>query len=364
MHLRIVSLAIAVAVAALFPSTGQAQRWASVDVGSQHACALDDEGRAYCWGENGSSELGAPTPERCFRNHHGPGQRCAQGPSAAPVAVAGDHRFKSIRAGYAQTCALDLEGRLLCWGLIYGRTPQPVPYARALRLRDVQEIDRTVCGALAEGGGRCWEYRGRLEEDAFLDGVSLSAVDQSAYPGEVTCALAEDGRALCRGDNSYGQLGTGSTGEREGWGEVAGGRRWAELRVAPTWACGRTTEGEAFCWGVRVGPDTGEKCSMDYPCAPGPRPVAGGVRFRLLDRGREEMCGLAEDGTMHCWDTDLVVRPVAAGTRFRTIAGGYHGWCGITLAGDLRCWGWQQGPREPAPVPPSTAATAAGPHAH
>ena len=350
---------LSIIVFILLPTPAGAQRWTSVDVGFSHACGLDEEGRAFCWGENDAGQLGAATPERCFRDHHGPGQRCAAGPSEAPLAVAGGHRFRAIRAGYVVTCGVDVEGRLLCWGLRYGPEPVPAPYASALRFRDAQETDRVVCGALAEGGGRCWKRWGDgWREDAFLAGVPLSAVDAAAHPGEMVCAVAADGRALCRGENDYGQLGIGVEEEREGFVEPAGGRRWAELRTAPTWTCGRTTEGEVFCWGSR-GRNSGDSdddvdsCGYGYACALAPRRVAAGVRLRMIDRGREEMCGLTEDGKMLCWDQDGGrAAPAAEGFRFRTIAGGYHGWCGITTDGALHCWGWQQGPTTPARVPP------------
>ncbi len=355
-------LILSIAAFLLLPSSAHGQRWASVDVGFSHACGLDDEGRAYCWGENQSGQLGAVTPEQCFRNHHGGGQRCVPRPSEAPVAVVGGHRFRSIRAGYVVTCGVELDGRLLCWGLEYGPAPVPAPYASALRFADVQETDRKVCGVVAGGGARCWKRWGDgWREDTFLPGVALSSVDAAAYPGDAVCAVAADGRALCRGENTYGVLGIGVGEEREGFVEPAGGRRWAELRTAPTWTCGRTTDGEAFCWGHRGGDARGaadevDTCSRFYRCSLAPRRVAPGVRLRMIDRGREEMCGLTEDGKMLCWGMDGRAASAAGDFRFRTIAGGYHGWCGVTTDGALHCWGWQQGPTTPTRVPAAVAA--------
>ena len=86
--------------------------------------------------------------------------------------------------------------------------------------------------------------------------------DALAGGGTTVCGLeAGTGRALCCGGDAYGQLGLGgpapaSKDQVDGSArsatpvEVAsGGRRWAQVVAGDTWACARTAEGEAFCWG-------------------------------------------------------------------------------------------------------------------
>jgi len=69
--------------------------------GAIHTCALVDGGRAFCWGQNFSGQLGDGTTA----NH------------ARPVEVDGGHRFTEIHAGGAQTCARTAAGAEYCWGL-------------------------------------------------------------------------------------------------------------------------------------------------------------------------------------------------------------------------------------------------------
>lgn len=356
--MRILLLVLAGLVAgAIGPGAALGQRWTAVDVGFQHACALDDGGRAYCWGENGAGELGAPTPTRCFDDHHGHGKRCEPSPSAAPVAVAGGHRFQAIRAGYAITCGLTVEGRILCWGVPFGRKAGLVPMAPERTFRGVEESERTVCGMEASGGARCWRHRGEWREDAFLADAPIVAMDVQDFPTDVACAVEEGGRARCRGDNRNGQLGV--AGQPEGFAEVAGGRTFTAIRTAEVWTCALAAGGEAYCWGLRrTGAVPAAERSADAPdqcgyawCSRVPTRVADGFRFRALDRGREEMCGLTEAGEVFCWTYDGKAAPSAAGTRFRAISGGYHQWCGITEAGALACWEWDKA-APPTPVPP------------
>lgn len=64
-----------------------------------HTCALDAGGSAYCWGWNGSGELGdLSTVDR-----------------AQPVAVAGDLTFDALAAGGAFTCGMR-GAYAWCWG--------------------------------------------------------------------------------------------------------------------------------------------------------------------------------------------------------------------------------------------------------
>jgi len=73
----------------------------SVTVGGSHACALDTDKRAWCWGNNLSGELG-----RGFES------ATAELPAPADL-LPPSHR---IVAGYGRTCFVDLHGELGCVG--------------------------------------------------------------------------------------------------------------------------------------------------------------------------------------------------------------------------------------------------------
>jgi alpha-tubulin suppressor-like RCC1 family protein len=78
-----------------------ALRFSSISVGASHVCGLTTDGVAYCWGTNGAGELGTGSV--------GPTQ-------PAPAAVAGQRRYSSISAGESSTCAVSIAGPLYCWG--------------------------------------------------------------------------------------------------------------------------------------------------------------------------------------------------------------------------------------------------------
>lgn len=65
-----------------------------------HACAIATSFQAYCWGENGSGQLGNATR----RN------------STTPVLVHGGFEFENIFAGDGHTCAVTDDRDVYCWG--------------------------------------------------------------------------------------------------------------------------------------------------------------------------------------------------------------------------------------------------------
>jgi alpha-tubulin suppressor-like RCC1 family protein len=72
----------------------------TVTAGGQHACGIAADSLAWCWGVNGSGQLGDSS----------------QTARATPVAVRGGLHFADLRAGAAFTCGLTGGLVLYCWG--------------------------------------------------------------------------------------------------------------------------------------------------------------------------------------------------------------------------------------------------------
>jgi alpha-tubulin suppressor-like RCC1 family protein len=71
--------------------------------GGIHSCGLTRDSRAYCWGYNGSGQLGDGTINE----------------RSTPVAVAGGRHFNAaigVGAGADHTCGLGTDHRIYCWG--------------------------------------------------------------------------------------------------------------------------------------------------------------------------------------------------------------------------------------------------------
>ena len=112
---------------------GGGQPLHGVSAGYKHACALDPNGAAWCWGQGDLGQLG----------------NGVAGPRAtAPVPVTGNLTFRAIAAGSKHTCAIGTDNHIYCWGentyfqlgatlLVLGREEMTTIYsARPVRAAD------------------------------------------------------------------------------------------------------------------------------------------------------------------------------------------------------------------------------------
>ena len=85
-------------------------RFVSISSGDLHTCAIADSGVAYCWGSDGSGQLGVSSA--AFDS------RCGALPClAVPIRVSGRRLFTAITAGQGDhACAVALSGSIYCWG--------------------------------------------------------------------------------------------------------------------------------------------------------------------------------------------------------------------------------------------------------
>jgi alpha-tubulin suppressor-like RCC1 family protein len=178
-------------------------RFRSLSVGWDHACALDAEGRAWCWGSNDDGRLGDGSDSD----------------QASPVLVAGDLRFTAISAGGAHSCGATADGAGYCWG-------------------------RNASGQLGDGTVATARTPVRVSSSTPLANVTTG----SAH----SCALTRAGSIRCWGRNAYGQLGDGSTADRASPVPVVGDRRYTQVHASGGHTCATSTDGAAYCWGYNV----------------------------------------------------------------------------------------------------------------
>lgn len=153
----------------------------AVVTGGFHSCALVSDGTVWCWGANGSGQLGDNTiDERHYAVHV---QTDTDQDDDVPLSgVVG------LAAGKLHTCALIGSGvdtgKVKCWG---------------------------AGGQLGDGGGS----RSRPTTPATGIGTSAATRAELLIAGDLhTCARLADGSLKCWGENGDGQLGDGTTTDR------------------------------------------------------------------------------------------------------------------------------------------------------
>jgi alpha-tubulin suppressor-like RCC1 family protein len=166
---------------------------------------------------------------------------------------------------------------------------------------------------------------------------------------EDTCALTTFSQAYCWGDNSTGELGTGTSGNRWGPATVTGGLRFTQLAAGWGFSCGLDAAGHAYCWGANSVGELGDGTLINRSS---PVAVVGGFTFSALAAGNYHVCGLTGGGRAYCWgynpagqlgDGTTTNRnspvPVSDTLTFVELSAGGGHTCGLTAAGRAYCWG-------------------------
>jgi alpha-tubulin suppressor-like RCC1 family protein len=276
-----------------------------------HSCALDDMGRAWCWGWNATSQLGTGDQQR----------------RPAPTLVNTAQTFTTIRAGGTHTCALDGMGRAWCWGdNTYGQLGDDTTLDKDV---PIQTQGGRAWSRLATGGNHtcaieagtdvlyCW---GRNDVGQLGTGVRdmgtgelVNAVRPVAVGGATrfvevaagsdhTCALDRMGRAWCWGDNSDGKLGDGTQTQRDTPVLVSGMQSFTQLGAGAFHTCAMAAGGQLWCWGANQNGQLGTGVQQG---STSPVQVTGGLTFTAFSLGSLHTCGIASTGAAYCWGYNL-----------------------------------------------------------
>ena len=232
----------------------------------------------------------------------------------------------TLSAGSYQTCWITPTGAGYCWGL----------NARG-QLGDGTTADHRVPTAVAGG----------LTLKQIAAG-GLLIVSGPGYGASHTCALTTAGAAYCWGANDYGQLGNGTTTDRNAPAPVSGGLTFREIYAGASRTCALTVTGSAYCWGMNGDGGLGDGSQETF--RPEPVAVVGGLTFQQLATG-DATCGLTPAGKAYCWGFNghgnvgdgavtwrVAPTPVAGGLTFKQLSAGRVS-CGLTPQGAAYCWG-------------------------
>ena len=255
----------------------------AISAGGYHACALKSGGTVWCWGDDTYGQLGdGTTGDPTLQS----ADRPAEGAAGERPTLRG---VVAISAGLFHTCALKGSGTVWCWG------------------------DDSY-GQLGDGTTGDADHH-RLKAVLVQRGSGdLSGVSAISGGERHTCARRDDGSAWCWGDDTFGQLGDGTTGNadhlrlkamrvRRGSGYLTDvtGVTAGRATVVPARA-----GGNAWCWGDDTYGQLGD--GTDGECRP---PAAQGrcgcaraadlTGVAAVSAGRDHTCARKADGSAWCW---------------------------------------------------------------
>jgi cysteine-rich repeat protein len=243
-----------------------------------HACALFEDGKARCWGQNAYGQLGR---ESTANYGDGPNELLKN---------SGDINLSNIEqivAGYRNTCAILETGSLYCWG--YNNV-----------------------GNLGIGSTQQFTYP---STPTVLDAIPTSLMMMN----QGMCTSLTGGTARCWGSQAYGMLGVGTINHRIGDGQGDGAGE-GELPDDPDYnvkglpgplsamGAGFNTgctvvDGDVYCWGLnsvgQAGYPTGTYGTEVWQT---PRAVnLGVVNVVQLAVGWGQVCAVDDEGVVRCW---------------------------------------------------------------
>ncbi|MDC0667597.1 EGF domain-containing protein [Nannocystis radixulma] len=313
--------------------------------GDGHTCALFEDGRVKCWGDNQYGQLGLGDTEA---RGDDPGEMGADLPAVdlgdGVVAVA-------LSAREVHTCAALDDGEVKCWGINAG--------------------GQLGLGDTDNRGDDPGEMGDALP---FVDlGARAHAVDVSV--GTVhSCALLQDGGVKCWGTNYGGQLGLGDTAARgDGPGEmgdalplVALGGPAAVLSAGQLHTCVRLDSDAVKCWGIASSGQLGHGDAQNRGDQPGemgamlPAVQLGAATPVAVVGGGQATCATFDDSSLKCWGANNVGQLGLGDTEYRGDSPGQMGddlpvvelgpkaqsvsaneahACAVLAGGVVKCWG-------------------------
>jgi len=181
------------------------------------------------------------------------------------------------------------------------------------------------------------------------DWVMASVGNSDINSGSYMCGLREGGTAWCWGDNTYGELGDGTTVSTTAPGQVGGDSDWAEISAGERHTCAIKTDGSLWCWGYNVNGELGVGDTLPHLA---PTRVGSDNDWRTIAAG-VSTCGLRSDDSLWCWGSNStwqlgigsVTAPqpspvqVGAGASWASLARPLWHTCATRHDGTLWCWG-------------------------
>ncbi len=261
---------------------GSATDWQQVSANGVHTCGVRTDGSLWCWGSNGWGQLGLGD----MMERH------------APARVGSATDWRQVAAGYSHTCGVWTDGSLWCWGwnqfgqLGLGDTTNRTTTARVGSATDWQQVSTSkshTCGVRMDGSLWCWGSNGQGQLGQGDSGWgtertmparvgSVTDWQQVSAGYSHTCGVRTDGSLWCWGGNVDGQLGLGDTTRRREPTRVGSATDWRQVGAAGgSHTCGVRTDGSLWCWGSNVDGQLGLGDAMDRlspaevgrpPCSP------------------------------------------------------------------------------------------------
>lgn len=272
--------------------------------------------------------------------------------------VGTDSDWQSVAAGFQTTCAVKNGGVVWCWGRNdYGQIPgavgsqkAPVAIDAPSTFTSVARPELGVCGHATDGRILCWGFgtHGDLGPDSAggpgntvrlaQQGTDWSSVTKGS---EHTCAI-RNGKPQCWGGNSWKELGDAFPYESASPLPILNVPSATVVDAFEHHTCALTAEKELWCWGGgnATGDDSGTGLDEGTPA----KRISDDTDWKSLSTGVEFGVAIKEDGSLWQWGRfgrgeAQSLHRVGTGNDWLSASAGEVVACAIQRDHSLWCWG-------------------------
>lgn len=292
------------------PASALPMRALKIDSANDHACAISNFGKLWCWGYNGYGQLGDLTTENRYTpvqvlqlpglvsdvatgsahtcaivegtvwcvgaNFYGQlGNATSANNSITPTQVVSlPNPALSLCANFSTTCALTSDKSVWCWGLVFtsygghiANTPERIGYQNVV---SVSLYTYRICLVYAGGNLSCQGISDGYENSKTW--LVTDTVQAASGVGHI-CVLTTSNAVKCWGKNNYGQVGNGITQTSQSTPILVDGLEGEikSIQAGDYSTCALMSNGSLQCWGLGVlngPPDEGWEINHAYVTQP------------------------------------------------------------------------------------------------
>jgi len=251
--------------------------------GDEHVCVLSSASQQVsCWGLNKAGQMAQADFSRAFVDG---------------VNIPLPESIKLIATSDHSVCAITISGGLYCWGSSITTTSSPNPILIDTGVKNISSGEKDhFCYINSTDAIKCFGKNDQLQlgnstaSTAFnktpnvVSGISKAkAIVAGAFH---SCAITNDGASVyCWGDNSKGQLGSGSMTPNKSSAPVAvvglPSAKVIDIAAADNNTCALLDNDDVYCWGSNNNTSTNKY--LDYLGIKNP-PSLSNTAIKILNR--------------------------------------------------------------------------------
>jgi alpha-tubulin suppressor-like RCC1 family protein len=228
--------------------------WQLIAAGGAHSLAIKIDGTLWAWGSNSQGQLGDNTTTQ--RN--------------APVQIGSDNNWQYIAAGSFHSFAIKTDGSLWAWG---------------------------SNGSGQLGDGTTTDKRSPTQVGSDSNWQSLAAGSL-----QYILAIKTDGTLWAWGRNSEGQLGDGTTTQRNTPVQIGSDSNWQNIGAGYTHSLATRLDGSLWAWGRNHAGRLGDGTETDRRT---PTQIGYDNNWQVIAAGNGHSLALKSDGTLWTWGSNF-----------------------------------------------------------